>query len=98
MAEKIRWSPKAVDNFEEICRFIGKNSEYYAAIFARKIVSIVTNIPSFPESGRIVPEYQDKNLREKIFQNYRIVYRIKGEVIEIVTISHAAKQFKIENV
>ena len=97
MAYSIRWSPKAADNFEEICGFIGKNSEFYAAMFAKKIISIITNIPLFPESGRIVPEYQDANLREKIFQNYRIVYRKKEEFIEIITISHAAKQLKIEN-
>ena len=91
MAEKIRWSPKAADNFETICNFIGKDSEFYACMLAKKINEIVTNLPSFPESGRIVPEYQDSNLREIIFQNYRIVYRIKGKFIEIVTISHAAK-------
>jgi toxin ParE1/3/4 len=56
MAEKIRWSPKAADNFEEICGFIGKSSEYYAAMIAKKIISILTDIPLFPESGRIVPE------------------------------------------
>jgi toxin ParE1/3/4 len=95
MVKKIRWSPKAADNFEEICAFIGKNSEFYASIVAKKINAIVTNIPSFPDSGRIVPEYQDSNLREKIFQNYRIVYRRKGQFIEIVTISHAAKQLSI---
>ena len=64
-------------------------------MLAKKIISIVKNLPSFPESGRIVPEYQDSNLREKIFQNYRIVYRIKEQLIEIVTISHAAKQLNI---
>ncbi len=31
------------------------------------------------------------NLREKIYKNYRIVYRIKGELIEIVAICHGAK-------
>jgi toxin ParE1/3/4 len=61
-------------------------------MFAKKINAIVTNVPLFPDSGRIVPEYQDPNLREKMFQNYRIAYRIKGQFIEIVTISHAAKQ------
>lgn len=91
MVKKIRWSPKAVDNFEAICNFIGRDSELYASMFAKKINETVLNIPSFPESGRIVPEYQDSNLREKIFQNYRLVYRIKGKFIEIVTISHAAK-------
>lgn len=36
-------------------------------------------------------EYGDENLREKIYENYRIVYRLKGELIELVAISHGAK-------
>ena len=95
MVKKIKWSPKAADTFEDICAFIGKDSEFFASMFAKKIISIVKNLPLFPESGRIVPEYQDPNIREKIFQNYRIVYRIKEHFIEIVTISHAAKQLNI---
>jgi len=55
---------------------------------------IVKNIPYFPKSGRIVPEYKDENLREKIYQNYRIVYRIKKNLIEIVAIIHGARQFE----
>ena len=38
-----------------------------------------------------MPEYGDEKLREKIYENYRIVYRIKGELIEIVAICHGAK-------
>jgi plasmid stabilization system protein ParE len=47
MVKEIRWSPKAADNFEEICAFIGKDSEFYASMFAKKINAIVTNIPLF---------------------------------------------------
>jgi len=43
-----------------------------------------------------VPEYGNENLREKIYENYRIVYRTKEEVIEIVAICHGAKQ--LENI
>lgn len=96
VAKKIIWSPKAADSFEEICNYISQDSEYYASIFAKKVMSIIKDIPMFPKAGRIVPEYQDENLREKIFQNYRIIYRIKQDIIEIVTISHGARQLEIE--
>jgi plasmid stabilization system protein ParE len=91
MAYKIRWSPRAASNIEDICNYIAKDSEYYAALFAKRINSIVRNIPQFPKSGRVVPEYKDKTLREKIYRNYRIVYRLKEEFIEIVAICHGAK-------
>jgi len=78
MAKRIKWSPKAAQSFEEICNYISKDSEYYASIFAKKVNAIVKEIPKFPMLGRIVPEYQEENLREKVFQNYRIVYRLNG--------------------
>ncbi len=91
MAYKIRWSPQAASNFEDICNYIAKDSEYYAALFAKKVNVIVKTIPQFPKSGRIVPEYENENLREKIYENYRIVYRLKEGVVEIVAICHGAK-------
>jgi toxin ParE1/3/4 len=91
MAYKIRWAPRAALNLEEICNYISRDSEYYASLFAKKIISIVKNIPQFPKSGRIVPEYKDDNLREIIYQNYRIVYRLKDDIVEIVAICHGAK-------
>ena len=94
MAHQVRWSPRAVSHFEEICNYIAIDSEHYARLFAKKINLIVKTIPQFPNAGRIVPEYKDENLREKIYQNYRIVYRIRAEIIEIVAICHGAKPLK----
>ena len=91
MAKKIIWSPKAAENLEGICDYIGEDSEFYARIFAQQIIDEIEKIPVFPKAGRIVPEYQQKNLREKIFQSYRIVYRIKPDAIEIVVIVHGAR-------
>jgi toxin ParE1/3/4 len=91
MAYQIRWSPRAVSNLEDTCEYIAKDSAYYAALFAKKIISLVRTIPQFPTAGRIVPEYSDKNLRERIYKNYRIVYRLSGEVVEVVAIIHGAK-------
>ncbi|MBI4209486.1 MAG: type II toxin-antitoxin system RelE/ParE family toxin [Deltaproteobacteria bacterium] len=88
MAQRIRWSPRAANNFEAICDYIAKDSEYYAVLFAKRINKIVKSITLFPQSGRIVPEYGNENLREKIYENYRIVYRLEGNFIEIVAICH----------
>jgi toxin ParE1/3/4 len=91
MALKIRWSPRAISNLEEICDHISKDSRYYALALARRIISIIESIPLFPESGRMVPEYQSQILREKIYKSYRIVYRVKSDCIEVVAISHGTK-------
>ena len=91
MAYKIRWSPRAASNFEDICKYIAKDSEFYASLFAKKVNALVKDIPQFPKAGRIVPGYGDENIREKIYENYRIVYRLKEDFIEIVAICHGAK-------
>jgi len=86
-----RWSPRAVSNLEEICNYIAKDSEHYASLFAKKVTVVIESIPQFPKAGRIVPEYGDENLREKTHKNYRIVYRLQREVVEIVVICHGAR-------
>ncbi len=88
---EIRWSPRAASDVEDIYAYIARDSEHYAAIFASQVLEIVRAIPTFPRSGRVVPEYRDNNLREKLFGNYRIVYRLREDVVEIVAIHHGAR-------
>ena len=92
---KIKWSPRSVAQFEHICEFISLDSEVYARIFAQRVFKLIENITLFPHSGRIVPEYDDENLRELLMDNYRIVYRLKTKVIEIVEICHTAQLFTL---
>lgn len=91
MAYKIIWSPRSISQFEDACNYIAKDSPFYASLFAKKVNAIIKSLPSFPKSGRIVPEYNDETLREKIYQNYRIVYRLKENAIEIAAITHGAR-------
>lgn len=92
MAEvKIEWSPSSINNLEKIAEFIAQNSPLYAPVFIRKIINSVERLKDFPLSGRIVPEFNSPNLREIIFHNYRIVYRLKEDIIEIVLVTHGSK-------
>ncbi|NOR47340.1 MAG: type II toxin-antitoxin system RelE/ParE family toxin [Methanosarcinaceae archaeon] len=88
---RIIWSPNASDDLESICEYIAIDSEYYARLFAKRVIKAIERLIVFPESGRIVPEYNLRNIREIIYQNYRIVYRVKSETVEIVTIVHGAR-------
>ncbi len=91
MARQIRWSPKAAADLEAICDYIGRDSPHYAALFARQIVSAVRSLATFPEMGRLVPEYGNDAIREVIHRGYRIVYRLGPEAVEIAAICHGAK-------
>ena len=90
MAGRLTWSPRAAAHLEGICEYIGEDSPVYARIFAKRVMAIVLEIPRFPRSGRVVPEYDDEDLREKLMADYRIVYRIRRNAVEIVAICHGA--------
>jgi len=71
---------------------VGERSPQYAATLARRIVALIESIPQHPRQGRMVPEYGQASLRERIFHNYRIVYRLlQDDVVEVVTIVHGAR-------
>lgn len=88
---KIYWTQTGISSLENIVEYIFKDSEYYASNFAMQILMSIERLEFFSFSGRIVPEYNDKNLREIIYKNYRIVYNIKEDCIFILYVCHCAK-------
>ncbi len=61
----------------------------------REIISGVERLADFPESGRVVPEFNIENLREIIFAPFRIVYRCDSNKIKIVRIWRSERLLKI---
>ena len=94
MPENIYWSPKAIDHLWGIRDYIAKDSKIYAKNVISQIIQKIEIIGKSPLSGRIVPEYNQNDLRERRYGNYRIVYRIKTDKIEIAAIFHTAQILK----
>jgi toxin ParE1/3/4 len=88
---QVSWSPSSLLDLDSIAEFIAHDSAHYASLFVQSIVAHVEKLSEFPRSGRVVPEYGREELREFIFENYRIVYRVRGELIEIATVVHGAR-------
>jgi addiction module RelE/StbE family toxin len=86
---KITWSKTALNDIKSIASFIRKDSIYYSKIFIKKFVSSVDRLDEFPLSGRIVPEFDDIQIREIIYQNYRILYFYDNDEIKILSIVNA---------
>jgi len=63
-----------------------------------KIHFRVSSLKSQPQLGRIVPEFEESNIRELISGNYRIVYEIiDNKKIDILRIYHSARLLKKES-
>jgi len=89
LAEVI-WTVSAIRDLDEIASHIAIDSPPYASIFVARIVRATRNLGSFSRMGRVVPEFHDQFLRELIFQNYRIVYRVLDEGVAILAVWHGA--------
>ena len=90
MAE-VNWTKFALENVSNIADLISKDSVSYAEFFVRKIFEKVIILEEFPNSGRIVPEFENVEIRELIFGNYRIVYKLFDEKIDVLTVHHSAR-------
>ena len=89
---KVIWTAKAVSHLESIYNYIAHDSHVYASRFIKALISQTKIIETFPISGRIVPEFSDKFIREIIYNNYRIVYRIKDSSNpEILAVMHGSQ-------
>ena len=87
----IKWTLQAADDLESITNFIAKDSFHFACLFAVDILNAIERLIKFPQSGRIVLEFKNPTIRELILGNYRIVYRYKKDIVEILTIYHSAR-------
>jgi len=88
---KIFWTESAVADLTSIRDGIARDSEYYASEFVNKIIETVENLVEFPMKGRSVPEAYQKDVREIVFHNYRIMYRVEESRIIILTILYSAR-------
>jgi plasmid stabilization system protein ParE len=92
---KLIWTDPSLDDLRAVRDYIGRDSDYYAADLVEQVVLSVERLLRFPKLGRVVPETQDENIRELVHQNYRIIYRIAGERIEILTIVHGSRDLTL---
>jgi len=88
---KIDWTEPAVESLEAIHDYIARDSEFYADRFIARILHAVEILTEQPEIGRKTPEANRKDIREIIFQAYRIIYKIEPYKIQIITVVHGSR-------
>lgn len=93
---RIVWAPQAVEDVEAIRVYVARDSPHYAQLVIDRIVVAVALLEGSPRSGRVVPEVGDESLREVIHGNYRIVYRLRHDLIEIATVFHGARLLRLD--
>ena len=85
---KIIWSPLAISRVTEIAEYILMDNPVAAEKWIDEIFNRVLQLKTYPKSGRMVPELEIEEIRELIYGNYRIIYRIIEKAIVVLTVRH----------
>lgn len=88
---KIIWTEPALNDLRDIIDYIAKDSFVYAERFGIRVVEAPKRLEQFPLSGRIVPEFNAKNIRELIYNSYRIIYLVRKKVCYVVAVIHGSR-------
>lgn len=87
----VRWTEQAVDDLRSIRAFIERDSPRYGRLVAERLYEATSRIELFPRAGRVVPEAGREDLRELIVGEYRIVYRLTGEMAILLTVFRSSR-------
>lgn len=93
---KVEWTDNALEQLGTIHEYIAQNSSEYAQRIVDRLTERSQQISEFPFSGRMVPEYEFSQIREVIEGHYRLIYYIKPDQIDILSVIHGAQNLKNE--
>ncbi len=85
------YSKPALNDLKNIHDYIAADSKNAAKRFIHRLKERVKILKKYPELGREI--YPDKfnNLRQVLYQSYRIIYQITDNRIIIITIHHQSR-------
>jgi len=95
---KIFWTKEALLRLQEIEEYISRDNPIGAIEFVDKLITVAETIIDNPQKGRIVPELSFENIRELLHQNYRIVYLVKKNSVDILTVFEGHQLLKKEEI
>jgi len=88
---KVQFTSSARTQFLSALSYIRSDKPSAAVNFRKRTEKILRRLENFPESGRIIPEFQELPYREVIISQYRFFYKIKVDVVWIVAVWHGAQ-------
>ena len=84
--------PEAIQHHREIRDRIGWfGGEQSAESFTQHLMEVVEQAELFPSLGRTVPEFGLSQIRERMVGDYRLIYEMVPDGIEVIAVIHASR-------
>ena len=94
---KVSLSETAYNDLESIEAYISQDSPTIARNFINLIFDRIERLATYAESGKIVREFNNENIRELLLKKYRIVYQIISEKeVVVLRIVHSSRLLDLD--
>jgi plasmid stabilization system protein ParE len=87
------WTDRALDDLRAIGDFIARDNPAAAEKWVGSLLAAAASAAETPLAGRIVPEFKREDVRELLRRTYRIVYRVREQSLEILTVFEGHRRF-----
>ena len=85
---QVHWTNRAKARLRLIHQYIAEDSPKTALQVVDRVTARSQQLAELPRSGRQVPEYERNDIRELLVKPYRIIYKIKSNQIDVLTVMH----------
>ena len=89
----LHWSTRALERVSEIIDYLSLHDAEAAEHWVEGLFLKTERLALLPRMGRMVPEVRRDEIREIFYEKYRVIYKIKAERVEILTVRHMRQQF-----
>lgn len=90
---RVDWSDYAAEQLDELVGHLDSLSQGAGKSLADRVTRRLQQIEYFPDSGRMVPEFELASFRELIESDYRVIYERFPDRLEVVAVVHGARSF-----
>jgi len=85
-----------LNGLPRIADFIRQDNPGAAVKWVERLFAKVGRLSSFPASGRHVQEVSRTDIREILYGNYHIIYRLDSKAVLVLTVRHAKQLLPVD--
>lgn len=85
---RVHWTQRALARLRAIHDHIAKDSPNQATKEINKIVNRSKLLGEHPDTGHILKDFEDTDLREVLVRPYRLIYLQQANQVDVITVMH----------
>ena len=76
---------------DDAITYVAQDSQPAAERLLIQALDAASSLDAFSERGRVVPEFNQPNVRELLVQRYRLLYEVTPAEVQILAFVHGAR-------